>query len=85
MLASEGAKLPVVVNPETDSNTASVKDRFRPGNDIYGIAPKTVTNIQTSVTIRKPSLFDSFLFDLREINQSDKHYLHHICSQPIKD
>lgn len=55
-----------------DSNTASVKDRFRPGNDIYGIAPKTVTNIETSVTIRKPSLFDRFLFDLREINQSKK-------------
>ena len=45
---------PVVVNPETTSNIASISDGISPENT-KGSAPKNESKIHESDTIKKPS------------------------------
>ena len=46
---------PVVVNPEADSNMASVRLKLLSGNIKKGIEPKRANMIQKEATITKPS------------------------------
>ena len=47
---------PVVVSPDRDSNTASVRDRLRAPDSRNGRQPTLPSTAQNRVTTRKPSL-----------------------------
>jgi len=75
---------PVVVSPERDSKTASVRDSSRPGASMNGIHPIVPRTVQNNVTTRNPSLVWSSCFE-RAVNNHNTRPAEKVIIKELKN